>query len=377
MFRLAAERSTSCLGSCNARSQPTRQVPSAVEELPLEPDPSPGTSPYTPVFDIELDAPQEPELPHTLSCSFKAGDQGGSFSDFVNQNPTFQTLHQACKPAAAFELQLVTTVRSLRAEQGSSYDVHILAAGLLAHGYLVQLRDGRAPKKGGSSHLQALQHKFLVCIGFQNDMSKDPVFLEEPLIVEPRFKEHFLIAQPTLAYEKILHVAPLCFVGTLSRLENAVSTLAFEMRVAFKQQGRSLPPWRTEAALMSKWCPTQICELTKQLSFVRQALCPRDTVTDPLEYVKPEAVVLDTVVSKTRSGTKRNCTWPVPSQCSGVTVDLLARGHGAGTKPTREVQSLLATAIKCAVVCEDSTMKRAARVHADDSWGRVTTVKWV
>ena len=57
-----------------------------------------------------------------------------------------------------------------------------------------------------SSFLRSLRHRFLVCTGYQAAGRAEAVLLEEPLIVEPRFKEQFLIANPTLAYEELLQV---------------------------------------------------------------------------------------------------------------------------------------------------------------------------
>lgn len=47
-----------------------------------------------------------------------------------------------------------------------------------------------------------------VCIGWhQTGGGREAVLLEEPLIVEPRFKEQFLIANPTSTYEDIIQVS--------------------------------------------------------------------------------------------------------------------------------------------------------------------------
>ena len=47
-----------------------------------------------------------------------------------------------------------------------------------------------------------------VCTGWhQTGGGREAVLLEEPLIVEPRFKEQFLIANPTRTYEDLLQVS--------------------------------------------------------------------------------------------------------------------------------------------------------------------------
>ena len=65
--------------------------------------------------------------------------------------------------------------------------------------------------------------------------------------------------------------APLHFVGTFCKLEQAVVLLSTEMAKAFKRAGRALPPWRTPQAMLSKWAPGQLAQLSTLLS--RGAAC--------------------------------------------------------------------------------------------------------
>lgn len=55
-------------------------------------------------------------------------------------------------------------------------------------------------------------------------------------------------------------------MGTLQRLELAVTMLAAEIATAFLQQGMTLPPWRTRTAMLFKWAPDKLRELTRLLS---------------------------------------------------------------------------------------------------------------
>lgn len=60
--------------------------------------------------------------------------------------------------------------------------------------------------------------------------------------------------------------APLHFVGSFCKLEQAVALLSAEMAKAFKRAGRALPPWRTQQAMLSKWAPGQLAQLSSLLS---------------------------------------------------------------------------------------------------------------
>ncbi len=64
---------------------------------------------------------------------------------------------------------------------------------------------------------------------------------------------------------------PLCFVGTVERLEAVVALLCSEMAAAFRQQGLAVPPWRSEAATLSKWAPPQLAALAAKIAGVRRA----------------------------------------------------------------------------------------------------------
>lgn len=95
----------------------------------------------------------------------------------------------------------------------------------------MQLRDEAQAErpKDVRQCLQHLRHRFLVCMGargaaadapaqqqaaagagaasgFVTDAVGDAHYLPEPLVVEPRFREQFVIAQLTPAYEALLEV---------------------------------------------------------------------------------------------------------------------------------------------------------------------------
>ncbi|KAF6260996.1 hypothetical protein COO60DRAFT_1459402 [Scenedesmus sp. NREL 46B-D3] len=155
----------------------------------------------------------------------------------------------------------------------SSMDIEAMACELLASGYLVQVRDGAQQQertKTMRSCLQNLRHRFVVCLGWRGSAEAEAEYLAEPLVVEPRFREQFAIAHPTAEYEALLQAVPSCFVGSVASLESIVKLLCEQMVAAFKVQGLPVPPWRTCQALLSKWSPTQLTELAAKIANVRR-----------------------------------------------------------------------------------------------------------
>lgn len=77
--------------------------------------------------------------------------------------------------------------------------------------------------------------------------------MQVELIVEPKLREQFEIAQPTEAYRQLLDYLPREYVGSPSRLRSIVEAVSHAMAEAFKAQDLALPPWRRASAALSKW----------------------------------------------------------------------------------------------------------------------------
>lgn len=106
-----------------------------------------------------------------------------------------------------------------------------------------------------ASILEKLRHEYLLCTG-RSDCS----LKHDGCVIDPRFKEQFVIGHPTAAYEKMLTAVPIEFVGTRLRLDALVRAVGHEIAVAYNSQGLPLPPWRKEQALLSRWAaPVVIC----------------------------------------------------------------------------------------------------------------------
>ncbi|GIL74212.1 hypothetical protein Vretifemale_4232 [Volvox reticuliferus] len=74
-------------------------------------------------------------------------------------------------------------------------------------------------------------------------------------IVEPSLRQHFAIPHPSPDYEYVLSRTPDVFVGGSCRLVPVIQLLCALMADSFQRKGLPLPPWRREAAMLSKWLP--------------------------------------------------------------------------------------------------------------------------
>ena len=76
-------------------------------------------------------------------------------------------------------------------------------------------------------------------------------------VVDPVFREQFVIAKPTPRYASLLSSLPDVFIGPFENLTPLVLFLCAEMAASFKETGGScLPPWRCTTSMLSKWRTT-------------------------------------------------------------------------------------------------------------------------
>ncbi|GLC49641.1 hypothetical protein PLESTB_000270400 [Pleodorina starrii] len=170
-------------------------------------------------------------------------------------------------------------------------EIELLASELASDGFRVQILDGTRLSRDARSCLRTLKHRFLVCLGqvvpprrrsaqgseapaaaaagvaAAAGPSEPPL---DPLVVELRFREQFLIASPTRDYERLLLALPVVFVGPLRQLDAIVDLMAGEVAAVFRAAKRSLPPWRTKGAMLSKWAPAQLSELERLIAVMQQ-----------------------------------------------------------------------------------------------------------
>ncbi|GIL74209.1 hypothetical protein Vretimale_1967 [Volvox reticuliferus] len=124
--------------------------------------------------------------------------------------------------------------------------LYSLASALADLGYDVSLRTALG---GGTSEcFKSLRHEFLIVRGTGE-------FCGMEFIVEPSLRQHFAIPHPSPDYEYVLSRTPDVFVGGSCRLVPVIQLLCALMADSFQRKGLPLPPWRREAAMLSKWLP--------------------------------------------------------------------------------------------------------------------------
>ena len=73
------------------------------------------------------------------------------------------------------------------------------------------------------------------------------------LVMEPDIKAHFVISRPTRTYARLVDALPSTFVGTHQTLVRLVDFMCEQMNGSFRESGMSVPPWRKNKAILSKW----------------------------------------------------------------------------------------------------------------------------
>ncbi|KAG7671852.1 hypothetical protein NADE_000497 [Nannochloris sp. 'desiccata'] len=106
--------------------------------------------------------------------------------------------------------------------------------------HIVSSAAAAATKKGS---FNSLRHEY-ISINLDN----------QEFIVDPSFKDHFVVQNPTTRYAAILNLVPdTVVVAPRRQLLRAVALLATELQRCFEARKVPLPPWRRLSSLMSKW----------------------------------------------------------------------------------------------------------------------------
>ncbi|GIL42149.1 hypothetical protein Vafri_216 [Volvox africanus] len=188
------------------------------------------------IFDFEAALPvDEGAKPGSIDCAHDA-------------NLVVQRLETLCRASCPFARELRCNVqRMLMANcDKECEDVVYLARCLASLGYIVSVR--LALPGTGADCFKSLRHEFLVVLGTGE-------FHGMEFIVEPSLRQHFAIPHPSPDYESVLSRTPDVFVGGSCRLVSIIQLLCALMADSFQREGLPLPPWRREAAMLSKWLP--------------------------------------------------------------------------------------------------------------------------
>ncbi|KAI8101072.1 hypothetical protein M9434_005452 [Picochlorum sp. BPE23] len=146
------------------------------------------------------------------------------------ENPVVQRLKYLARPVASFEIELLQDVRalasSLRESCAGSVPIAQLASDLAAMGYNCSIHG----KLDGTTDHQCL--------------------------IDPQFRDQFLLGKHNQQYETLLQSVPLEFVGSPLRLQALAAVICSEMTKVYQELGISLPPWRKPNAVLGKWFDT-------------------------------------------------------------------------------------------------------------------------
>ncbi|EFJ40509.1 hypothetical protein VOLCADRAFT_99686 [Volvox carteri f. nagariensis] len=153
------------------------------------------------------------------------------------------------QPSTPAEARLLSDVRVACGHAKDGQDTARLVSILSALGYNCSLRTALGGGDGADC-LRNLRHTFIICD--TPGVSGGP---PRRHIIDPQFKEQFIIAKTTARYAAILAAVPPVFVGPEEHLPLLVNFLCNEMSAAFRQLGSVLPPWRHASSMLSKWRP--------------------------------------------------------------------------------------------------------------------------
>jgi uncharacterized protein (TIGR01615 family) len=219
-----------------------------------------------------------------------ASDSASPASDCSESKALVAEVKRLTRAASMAEHRLASDVSaalSALAPDVTDHQARItaLAQRLTAHGYQVALRSALGGGDG-SECLHNLRHCFLAVAlqqqrqqqqqqqgqqqqgqqqqgqqqqGQQGQQGQQHHHHHHPQprhIIDPYFKEQFIIAAPSSRYQRLLDALPEAFVGPEPFLLALVDLLCREMAASFKQQGSVMPPWRQPASILSKWQPS-------------------------------------------------------------------------------------------------------------------------
>lgn len=159
-----------------------------------------------------------------------------------------------------------------------------LVAAAQALGFTVRLRDcvgGGA----GAQCLHNLRHSFLILSPSAHLSARSSLrpthtpaaAAAEEVIIDPTFRDNFVIAHPSPRYSAALEALPPVFIGTLSTVQPLVELLCAEMALAFKEAGIVTPPWRSLRSMMTKWMPRRSLDLPLPAAAAAVAHAPAKT----------------------------------------------------------------------------------------------------
>jgi len=163
---------------------------------------------------------------------------------------TVEKLRALLRHATDFEKRIKMLVEELMPScsdgEGNGCSVQQLGFAIRSLGYSVWVRT--AVGGSGTEWFRHLKHSFLLIEG-------DPQCPEQLYVVDPNFRDQFVIARPTKQFNRVIHSLPEVFVGRGKKLLPTVQLVCAEIAAAFSELEMEVPPWRKKSSMISKWMP--------------------------------------------------------------------------------------------------------------------------
>ena len=160
---------------------------------------------------------------------------GSIDTDKLDTHTVVHELNRFLKSVTSMEVQLIEDVNN---SQSNS-----LSSDLKQLGYIVT----HVRVSGGGEGVTCfhnLRHNYLSVF-----MPGDA----ERYIVDPLFKDQFVIAHPTERYSSLLACIPSTLILPEDHMEPLVAFICKEMTAAFKTTQTEIPPWRKLTSMLTKW----------------------------------------------------------------------------------------------------------------------------
>ncbi|KAG2437140.1 hypothetical protein HYH02_011396 [Chlamydomonas schloesseri] len=142
-------------------------------------------------------------------------------------------------------------------ENGGGLSLQSLAEAIASSSFLVTLRTGLPLGCESPDYLSTLRHSFLIVQERQGPSA------DLCIVVDPNFREQFTcIAMPghSVYAQTVANNVPQFFVGTIGTVNALVCLLQSTLAEEAQALGLELPPWRSRAALLSKWLPRRFTD---------------------------------------------------------------------------------------------------------------------
>lgn len=139
------------------------------------------------------------------------------------------------------------------------YKVHLRAGLGLKKKTVFTTNSGLKPVSNSNAKcLEVLRHKFLMVEQVVTGV-KGKAIQSREVVVQPYFRQHFVLPVMSNRYEKLLELVPDVYAGGRTRLKKQLEVICSEADFCFKGFNWEVPPWRYLNSTVSKWCP-KVCQ---------------------------------------------------------------------------------------------------------------------